>query len=568
MKLCGFSASSVYRSEKSQSISLGIVFSLFVFATIVVAISAQKWRYLPVPEKITSPQHITLNDKIQILTLLVSCVQLCALAITADFVFQDSFNFVQTFKSIFSFFLADIVSLTFSVYWSIVWICVVLSILFCIYICVLFLHWVDHLPNSFVSVLSLFGPIVGTIAFIPLLSVLLSVFSCAESSSQGPFLARDCTTLCWEGRHVVITIVSALSILLYLPLALWARPVWQQIREDAIVKSTPIYIVLSTATKFVLVVTYTFLSYYPLSATLLFFTCTTLMVIYSVKYHPYNVEKVNLYCVTSWALPAISGFISLLDVALFHDEQQDTRSTVIWKTSVLKTNVEFEHEESNFNSSGSQGLVFALLLLWMLVAIVMIVVDHKKHPHVFIRSANSRKRSKQIAQALRTRNKRLSKSKAEVMASPKIYPGEQTGLVLDSKSNWDGISTQVHKISNLVQAIKDSEEKEEAISSLLSESFHFFESLQTIYESNIKSTQQARLDSHNPNQQDNFAKETKQSDGTVVESKSIHNSQACENGECQFHRFHSMWHGVMNLRDQKGNQPIQDKMDQERQPEK
>lgn len=72
-------------------------------------------------------------------------------------------------------------------------------------------------------------PVLGNLGFLPIISTLLNVFVCDESIGDGfdeSFLAKDCYEFCWKDFHLIYALASIVGLLVYEPLAVYARPFW------------------------------------------------------------------------------------------------------------------------------------------------------------------------------------------------------------------------------------------------------------------------------------------------------------------------------------------------------
>mmetsp|Transcript_21306 Transcript_21306/g.21096 ORF Transcript_21306/g.21096 Transcript_21306/m.21096 type:complete len:167 (-) Transcript_21306:68-568(-) len=70
-------------------------------------------------------------------------------------------------------------------------------------------------------------PIIGNLMFIPIVSLLLDVFICDEAIGENftdSFMIKDCYQFCWKGEHVIYAAISAVSLAVYGPLAVFCRP--------------------------------------------------------------------------------------------------------------------------------------------------------------------------------------------------------------------------------------------------------------------------------------------------------------------------------------------------------
>ncbi|CAG9329577.1 unnamed protein product [Blepharisma stoltei] len=69
-----------------------------------------------------------------------------------------------------------------------------------------------------------------SIAYIPLVSIVLSVFLCKEragSSITDSFVSHDCYTYCWSGFHLAISLLCFTILIIYMTLVIYFQPSWQ-----------------------------------------------------------------------------------------------------------------------------------------------------------------------------------------------------------------------------------------------------------------------------------------------------------------------------------------------------
>jgi hypothetical protein len=85
-------------------------------------------------------------------------------------------------------------------------------------------------------------PIIGNILFLPIISISLEVFICTETSGDDladSFLHKDCYQTCWVDEHLTYAIISSLCLVVYLPVAVYMRPKWQEYQHDLHIITLP-----------------------------------------------------------------------------------------------------------------------------------------------------------------------------------------------------------------------------------------------------------------------------------------------------------------------------------------
>lgn len=368
MQLCGFPTASVTGSSTGLWISMIIPTVLMLLAGLIMYLVSKKWKMFQKMRKMRGIIQFSIEDKLRIFSLFLSCIQLCALGINVDYAFGSSDSWVNSMKSIFGLTYINISFITsLKVYWVMLWMCTIFGIVFFIYVSIFYMKWDKYVPAFIMDAFPIFGAVVGTVAFIPIMSTLLSIFQCTEESNGTPFLARDCQVWCWKGKHLTASIVSGISILLYLPLVLWARPIWQEVRDGTILRAHPTYTVYSAGVKLVLVLNSTFLQVLPVACSIIFLVFTTGMLIYTISKSPFNVSKINLYCVASWSFPAVGGMIVLVDTFIFASSSGLSPS--------IKSTAATNETPIEQNQDAHSILAILMLILWIILAVVFIVIE-------------------------------------------------------------------------------------------------------------------------------------------------------------------------------------------------
>jgi hypothetical protein len=73
-------------------------------------------------------------------------------------------------------------------------------------------------------------PILSNSCFLPIIAILIDVNLCTEKVGDDvddTYLDRDCHVWCWESEHVVYVSFAVVCFVLYVPLAVLTRPMWQ-----------------------------------------------------------------------------------------------------------------------------------------------------------------------------------------------------------------------------------------------------------------------------------------------------------------------------------------------------
>ena len=81
----------------------------------------------------------------------------------------------------------------------------------------------------YIKILSnLLLPILGHIGFMPIFSMLMNIFLCYNAIGNNltdSYLDQDCTTFCYTSKHKLYAVLSGICIGLYVPAAIYCRPI-------------------------------------------------------------------------------------------------------------------------------------------------------------------------------------------------------------------------------------------------------------------------------------------------------------------------------------------------------
>ncbi|CAG9309863.1 unnamed protein product [Blepharisma stoltei] len=72
-------------------------------------------------------------------------------------------------------------------------------------------------------------PFLWNIFYTPIIFTLLGVFQCDQSIGNeitDSFMEEDCTIFCWKDSHIKLVVLSIITLVLYLPVAMHLKPFW------------------------------------------------------------------------------------------------------------------------------------------------------------------------------------------------------------------------------------------------------------------------------------------------------------------------------------------------------
>lgn len=140
---------------------------------------------------------------------------------------------------------------------------------------------------------------VGYLLFLPTIPPLLDIFLCYKGTSnelKDSFLNKDCSQYCWRDSHVGYVVGGSLALLLFLPLTLIARPLWQSLHPDLHVKAMPRALLVKSTLQVLLVAnTSLFRADLPNVHAYLYLSIMSVYIIWTCFQSQYNYDRLNLW---------------------------------------------------------------------------------------------------------------------------------------------------------------------------------------------------------------------------------------------------------------------------------
>jgi len=260
-----------------------------------------KWWNFPAQQLINRAQ-ISFEDYLVFLTILIETLQYFSMG-------PDSPSWVAFLHRLVSYFntnIDSVISLQKGVFW------IVLNMTFAgvaiwgLLLIVLFFQTKCRVP-CLCPVLSEIGerllPILGNMLFLPIISILMSVFECGQTASSGgsvgitdAYLRQDCYQRCWSAPHLYYSLFSVLALGIYIPSAVYMRPAWQHMQSDTNIKTSPTYMMHKTIYQIaIIVLNKTLKAYHLLSHLTTFLFLTVVFCGVTLKWQPYGYSRPNLW---------------------------------------------------------------------------------------------------------------------------------------------------------------------------------------------------------------------------------------------------------------------------------
>jgi len=234
-------------------------------ALLTAALTAIIWRIAwnrPL-EHLLERKELEINDVIVMAGIAIELVQYLSIGPDVTFLSQALFKFMSSTTMD----IQDFITYRNGGY-GLVWTGVVSSVAASILMgIVVFLHLdvrFDWVPccKGLGEISEMVVPFVGNLLFLPIISVLMNAYVCVKGTGTDEtslgfvdsYLSVDCYEDCWQGIHVVHVVGSSVVLLIYTPIAVVLRPLWQEMQSPLNIKALPLYLMVKTVLQICLIV--------------------------------------------------------------------------------------------------------------------------------------------------------------------------------------------------------------------------------------------------------------------------------------------------------------------------
>ena len=286
-----------------QGVSIVIAIGLFLFG-VTLAISFRsysKWKQVEIIQ-ITQPVIRSWKDNFVQAQIAIEFFQFIAIAP----VLQSLEIVLNTISNIFMLDVLKVTSSDKQNYWVLlVFVCILSYFWFFVVIIIstnaeqLLLKY--PFSRKIVGLInSAYLPFIGNTMFLPFASLLFDAFVCDHQAQKKPFVSRDCYMTCWETDHIPYIILSGLALILYVPVSVFLRPLWQQAKTGLNLKIQPFFLLLKTCFQILLVsVSKSLQGISPLANGIIFITIFFAFGVTTLKIQPFNYNRCNLWEISS-----------------------------------------------------------------------------------------------------------------------------------------------------------------------------------------------------------------------------------------------------------------------------
>jgi hypothetical protein len=165
-------------------------------------------------------------------------------------------------------------------------------------------------------------PLLGNALFLPITSVLFDIFICEEAHSpikseldySDSFMFRDCNEDCWGGLHRRYVVAVSIALVLYHPITVITRPLWQELVPDMHLKTRQTFYLQKSLVEVILVgIRRGLRSRSRVAHGLVYIAVIFIHLILCLIRKPFNYQRLNLWFYFSMSMVIIIGTTTLLE---------------------------------------------------------------------------------------------------------------------------------------------------------------------------------------------------------------------------------------------------------------
>lgn len=285
------------------------------FLTLIVSVLIwRRWWNVKI-EVLTQKEPIMIEDVLVLFTVLCDYFQFAAVGPNL----ANLSSFMMSLSASAGYDMEKLINITNGIYWVVLDVALALVLVWTM-ICLLKFTRLDVLFNKlwsgFEYWVDLLMPTLGNLLFLPIISTLTNVFLCFKSTSDSlkdSFLNKDCFQPCWSNKHLGYVVGSGVGLLCYIPLAVFTRPLWQELQRNGHVKAQPLGLMVKSAVQVILIVSSNTLKESDPSAhAYIFFAVVTLYICFLLCARQYNYDRLNMWQVllqVAMLSLAVAGYV-------------------------------------------------------------------------------------------------------------------------------------------------------------------------------------------------------------------------------------------------------------------
>ncbi|OMJ72361.1 hypothetical protein SteCoe_29228 [Stentor coeruleus] len=295
---CPFRENQIIESSIGKGIKIGISLGLLVLVFVITLLIFRKISYRNLV-MLNHKCYATFEDYLTIGFIFVETLQIIAIGPE----FQAFNQFLSNLSEILSLNLVRATTFKDTIFWiifyttmsfSYFWLIILLLSLFNIP------RFFRSFTNKIISLKEMSIPIMSNYLFIPVLVCILSIPSCTKaigSELKDTYLDYDCNIKCWDNFHIALVITACFLIIVYVPLAILYRTLWQEENTNITIRAHSKYLVFKNLFYVSLIILSKIIkTSYQLTYSLVYIIGIIGMFVFIIKIkNPYNFDRANLW---------------------------------------------------------------------------------------------------------------------------------------------------------------------------------------------------------------------------------------------------------------------------------
>jgi ABC-type branched-subunit amino acid transport system substrate-binding protein len=299
--------------DKGEALIKYIGYCLIGLTLLISAVLLVKWRHLNQINRLDVEAEETFADKVVSLSLVIETLQY----ISHGPKFSDGEDVLSQLSDYASGGIISANEFTRGMYWTLL-----VTVITCIGVwmisCLVLWLWHREVKHPVLDNLTWLAgvsvPLLGNILFLPFISVLFDVFYCVEAHGvdessldyRDSFMFRDCYEDCWTGKHLGFAIAAGIALVIYHPVTVVTRPLWQLYETDLHILTRPtFYLQKSLVDVIIVVIRRTLRRYHQTAHAVVYLVVLSIHLSYCVVRRPYNYGRTNLWqcmslCICIW----------------------------------------------------------------------------------------------------------------------------------------------------------------------------------------------------------------------------------------------------------------------------
>jgi ABC-type branched-subunit amino acid transport system substrate-binding protein len=327
---CPFPEEYRYDFEQGKDLVLTLGLSYIGLTCLIAVLLLCSRKLKNTVEMMTSRAEVTFQDRLVLLLVIVDCLQY----IGHGPVLKNNQDVFQNLVDYASGGILGSIKFKEGVYWLVLNIVLSLELLWLLFCLLLWLKYrgIHHFIDCITPYAEALMPLLGNALFLPITSVIFDVFVCKEA--HGPveseleygdsFMFRDCNEDCWGGVHLRYAIAGTIALVLYHPVTVVTRPLWQELIPDMNVMTRQTFYLQKSIVEVVLVgIRRGLRSSHSLTHGVIYVIVMILHMTLCLIRKPFNYPRLNLWFSLSMFMTAVVGLVSLLESNVESFTQQD-----------------------------------------------------------------------------------------------------------------------------------------------------------------------------------------------------------------------------------------------------